>query len=88
MQQSVFTSDQSFSIDKCGQVDAISGHAAILIPFYFFPLIILFVIITRKIVLKIKHILPDKFVDFVCMYRKFQTLGVTLFEPVVLSAAR
>ena len=75
MQQSVFTSDQSFSIDKCGQVDAISGHAAILIPFYFFPLIILFVIITTKIVLKIKHILPYKFVDIYVHTQKIPDFG-------------
>ena len=46
-------------IDHCGQVDTISEHAAMLIPFYFFPLIILLVIITRKIVLKVKHVITS-----------------------------
>ena len=53
----MFNSDHSLSIDQCGQVDTISEHAAMLIPFYFFPLIILLVIITRKIVLRVKHVI-------------------------------
>ena len=55
----MFNSDHSWSIDHCGQVDAISEHAAMLIPFYFFPLIILLVTITRKIVLKVGHVITS-----------------------------
>ena len=68
-EQSVFNSDHSLSIDHCGQVDTISEHAAMLIPFYFFPLIILLVIITRKIVLKVEHVITshkDRF-EMPCM---------------------
>ena len=52
----MLNNEYSFSIDHCGQVDAISEHAAMLIPFYFFPLIILLVIVTRMITLKVKAI--------------------------------
>ena len=55
----MFNGDHSLSTDQYGQVDTISEHAAMLIPFYFFPLIILLVIITRKIVLKVKHVITS-----------------------------
>ena len=46
----MLNSDHPLNIDHCGKVDITSEHAAMLI-FYFFPLIILFVMI----VLKDKH---------------------------------
>ena len=52
----MLNSDHSFSIDHCGKVDTISEHAARLIPFYYFPLIILLVIIASKIILNVKDI--------------------------------
>ena len=61
----MLNSDYSFSIDHCGQVDTISEHAAMLIPFYFFPLIILMVIITRMIVLKVKGMVTSHIERFV-----------------------
>ena len=69
----MFNSDHSLSIDHCGQVDTISEHAAMLIPLYFFPLIILSVIITRKIILNVKHVVEYHVgkCRFETVYRQF-----------------
>ena len=45
----MFNKDHSFSIDQCGNVDQIGEHAAVLIPFYFLPLIILIGLVAREI---------------------------------------
>ena len=58
----MFDSDHSFSIDQCGNVDQISEHAAVLIPFYFLPLIILFGLITQKTLVKVKTRLNNRLV--------------------------
>ena len=64
----MFDSDHSFSIDQCGKVDQISEHAAVLIPFYFLPIVILFGIVTKEVITKINelHIRHTKLV--VCRY--------------------
>jgi len=51
----VFDSDHSFSIDQCGEVDQISEHAAVLIPFYFLPLVILLGIVAKNVMNKIRR---------------------------------
>ncbi|XP_065906983.1 uncharacterized protein [Dysidea avara] len=50
----VFDSDHSFSIDQCGNVDQISDHAAVLIPFYCLPIIILLGFVAKEIFTKVK----------------------------------
>ena len=60
----MLNSEHSFSIDHCGQVDTISEHAATLIPLYFFPLIILLVIITRMVTLRVKEIVISRIERF------------------------
>jgi len=44
-----------FSIDQCGEVDKISEHATVLIPFYFLPLFILLGIVAKKFVAEMKQ---------------------------------
>ena len=56
----VFNKDHSFSIDQCGNVDQISEHAAVLIPFYFLPLIILFGLVAKEIYGRIKTVLKNR----------------------------
>ncbi|XP_065904297.1 uncharacterized protein [Dysidea avara] len=50
----VYGADHSFSIDQCGHVDTISTHVAILTPFYYFPVVMLCVVVVVKIIAKIK----------------------------------
>ena len=50
----MFDSDHSFSIDQCGNVDQISEHAAVLIPFYFLSLIILFGFVAKEVITKMR----------------------------------
>jgi len=64
----VFNKDHSFSIDKCGNVDQISEHAAVLIPFYFLPLMILFGLVAKEVFTKVKGIDLAKLVAFTCGY--------------------
>ncbi|XP_065908085.1 uncharacterized protein [Dysidea avara] len=52
----VFDSDHSFCIDQCGKVDQISEHAAVLIPFYFLPIIILFGLVGKEVATKVKRL--------------------------------
>ena len=67
----MFNGDNSLNTDQYGQVDTISEHAAMLIPFYFVPLIILSVIIiTRKILLNINHA-----VEYHIAKCRFETCG-------------
>ena len=40
-------------VDDCGNVNALSEHAAMLVPFYYLPLLVLIVILIKKIVDKI-----------------------------------
>ncbi|XP_065909021.1 uncharacterized protein [Dysidea avara] len=56
----VFDSDHSFSIDQCGNVDQISEHAAVLIPFYFLPLMTSFVLIAKEIISRVKTVLSNR----------------------------
>ncbi|XP_065908083.1 uncharacterized protein [Dysidea avara] len=56
----VFDSDHSFSIDQCGNVDQISEHAAVLIPFYFLPMIILFGLIAKETIDRVKTMLHNR----------------------------
>ncbi|XP_065913374.1 uncharacterized protein [Dysidea avara] len=51
-----FDSHHSFSIDKCGEVDRMSEHATMLVPFYFFPLLIIFILILKEIITKAKDV--------------------------------
>ena len=51
----MFDSDHSFSIDQCGEVDQISEHAAVLIPFYFLPLVILLGIVAKNVMNMIRR---------------------------------
>ena len=50
----MYGADHSFSIDQCGHVDTISTHVAILTPFYYFPVVMLCVVVVVKIIAKIK----------------------------------
>ena len=52
----MFDSDHSFCIDQCGKVDQISEHAAVLIPFYFLPIIILFGLVGKEVATKVKRL--------------------------------
>ena len=58
----MFDSDHSFSIDQCGNVDQISEHAAVLIPFYFLPMIILFGLIAKETIDRVKTMLHNRLV--------------------------
>ena len=50
VQDSVFGTGHSFEIDECGEVESLSELAAILIPFYYAPLILLMVLIVTLLV--------------------------------------
>jgi len=41
-------------VDHCGNVDSLSEHAAMLVPFYYLPLLVFVVLIVKKIVIKIQ----------------------------------
>jgi len=58
----VFNKDHHFSIDQCGDVDQISEHAAVLIPFYFLPLIILLGLISKEIIARTKTVFKNRLV--------------------------
>ena len=75
----VFDSDHSFSIDQCGNVDQISEHAAVLIPFYFLPIIILFGFAAKEVYKKVKGKCHAKLV--VCEY----TLRTHISIPLALN---
>ena len=64
----MFDSDHSFSIDQCGNVDQISEHAAVLIPFYFLLIIILFGLIAKEIVSRVKTALNKRLVVAIVDY--------------------
>ncbi|XP_065907815.1 uncharacterized protein [Dysidea avara] len=74
-QNSVFDASHSFEINECGEVESLSEHAAILIPFYYIPLIMLIVLVTILLVARTKLSCPfrihrkwyskdDKLIDF------------------------
>ena len=60
-QHSIFGEKYSnYDIDHCGDVNTISKYAAILIPFYYFPLVILVIVIIKKIanrILTIRYVI-------------------------------
>ncbi|XP_065906418.1 uncharacterized protein [Dysidea avara] len=64
-QNSVFDVSHSFEIDECGEVKSLSEHAAILIPFYYIPLIMLIVLVTILLVAHTKLSCP-----FRSLYRR------------------
>ena len=61
----MYGADHSFSIDQCGHVDTISTHVAILTPFYYFPVVVLCVVVVVKITAKI----PLKFAKWLVPYK-------------------
>ena len=65
----MFDSDHSFSIDQCGNVDQISEHAAVLIPLYFLPIVLLFGFVAKEIFTKVKGIRHDTLVVCECIIR-------------------
>ena len=48
----MFGQKVTFDIDQCGHVNVISNYAAMLIPLYYFPLVILILLIIKKILNK------------------------------------
>jgi len=45
----MFTASSRSHIDDCGKFSSISDHAAMLVPFYYLPLIILMTILLKKV---------------------------------------
>jgi len=43
-------------IDECGNINQISDHAALLIPFYYAPLVLLLIVVTVKLSIKLKEL--------------------------------
>ena len=41
-------------VDDCGNVNALSEHAAMLVPFYYLPLLVLVVLLIKKVVNKLQ----------------------------------
>ena len=79
----MFDSDHSFSIDQCGNVDQISEHAAVLIPFYFLPLMTSFVLIAKEIISRVKTVLSNRLVVAIVIYFDL-VVHVPLFSIIVL----
>ena len=52
MQDLIFGNDHSFSINQCGQVTTISEQAVILTLLYYFPLVVLIVLVVTKLIMK------------------------------------
>ena len=48
----MFGSGYSFSVNQCGRVTTVSKKAMILTPLYYFPLVVLFVLVIAKLALK------------------------------------
>lgn len=58
IQDSIFDPGHLFEIDKCGEVKSLSEHAAILIPFYYAPILLLMVLIAILLVVRMSASWP------------------------------
>ena len=50
----LFTNDQTFCVNECGIVTAMSTHAILLIPLYYIPMVLLLVLVAQKLRKKLK----------------------------------
>jgi len=70
MQDFVLQNDNSFEINQCGQVTTISNKTLILIPFYYFPLVLLFVLIATKLAMKSKAVCKIRLVKLMSFHHE------------------
>ena len=54
-------------IDECGNVNTISEHVAMIIPFYYIPLLLLLIVLIVKLSVKINALCIKKYV-FIIMH--------------------
>ena len=54
VQEQISRSLNSELIDECGEVNTVSEHVAMMIPFYYIPLLLLLIVLVVKLSVKIK----------------------------------
>ena len=54
VQEQISRSLNSELIDECGEVNTVSEHVAMMIPFYYIPLLLLLIVLVVKLAVKIK----------------------------------
>ena len=54
LQDKLFRNVKFELIDECGEVNRISEHVAMMIPFYYIPLLLLLIVLVVKLSLKIR----------------------------------
>ena len=61
LQDQTFKQQHFELIDECGQVNTISEHVAMMIPFYYIPLLLLLIVLVVKLSMKIRAIYKDRY---------------------------
>ena len=54
LQDQLFRNVKFELIDGCGEVNGISDHVAMMVPFYYIPLLLLLIVLVVKLSLKIR----------------------------------
>ena len=54
LQDQLFRNVKFELIDECGEVNTISEHVAMMVPFYYIPLLLLLIVLVVKLSLKIR----------------------------------
>ena len=64
--------------DECGEANTISGHVALMVPFYYFPLALALMMFIVKLVSSIKKFYGRKSVGYryACVYMCAHTLAM------------
>ena len=54
LQDQLFRNVKFELIDECGEINEISEHVAMMVPFYYIPLLLLLIVLVVKLSLKIR----------------------------------